>query len=195
MENFEEQIIESPVTEVTEAAPEAEAREETSPEAPAGEAESAADPVPALEERVAALEEALARQTEQYMQREQDLALRRHFSSLEKQAEELRQSFPDFELAKELEDPVFVKLTSPQVGVPVEIAYYVTHHRQLAEASAQAAAQMLGNSVQAGRNMPTENGTVARESPPGGFIPLAKLSPEERKLRMDMIRRGDIRFD
>ncbi len=154
-----------------------------------------ARPAQGLEERIAALEEALARQTEQYMQREQDLALRQHFSSLEKQAEELRESFPDFDLMGALDDPMFVKLTSPEVGLPVNVAYFAVNYRQLNEANARAAAEKLGNSLQAGRNMPSENGSIQRAAPDGSYRPLAELSPEERKLRMDMIRSGKLRFD
>ena len=148
-----------------------------------------------IEDRLAALEEALAKQNEQYMQREQDLALRQHFSGIEKQAEALKETFPDFDLRAELADPVFVRLTSPMVGLTVEDAYYAIHHREITEANAQAAAQMLGNSVQAGRNMPNENGSIQRGTPEGSYRPLADLSPEERKLRMDMIRSGKLRFD
>ena len=211
MENLEEQIIESPETAPAEesipeqgqeqgnleAAPEAE--KAAPPEAPeedeVKEQENTPGPAQGLEERIAALEEALARQTEQYMQREQDLALRQHFSSLEKQAEELRESFPDFDLMAALEDPMFVKLTSPEVGLPVNVAYFAVNYRQLNEANAQAAAEKLGNSLQAGRNMPSENGSIQRTAPEAGYRPLAELSPEERKLRMDMIRSGKIRFD
>ncbi len=148
-----------------------------------------------IEDRLAALEEALAKQNEQYMQREQDLALRQHFNGIQKQAEALRETFPDFDLRTELADPVFVRLTSPMVGLSVEDAYYAIHHREITEAGAQAAAEALGNSIQAGKNMPNENGSVQRGTPDGSYRPLAELSPEERKLRMDMIRSGKLRFD
>ena len=170
MENLEEQIIESPETApaeenipeqgqgspepaVGEPEPRIEDQDQSGEEK--SEQEKAPGPAQGLEERIAALEEALARQTEQYMQREQDLALRQHFSSLEKQAEELRESFPDFDLMAALEDPMFVKLTSPEVGLPVNVAYFAVNYRQLNEANAQAAAEKLGNSLQAGRNMPS----------------------------------------
>ena len=200
MENLEEQIIESPETApaeenipeqgqggpepvVVEPEPRIEEQDRSGEEG--SEQEKAPGPAQSLEERIAALEEALARQTEQYMQREQDLALRQHFSSLEKQAEELRESFPDFDLMAALENPMFVKLTSPEVGLPVNVAYFAVNYRQLNEANARAAAEKLGNSLQAGRQMPSENGSIQRGTPEGSYRPLADLSPEERKLRMD----------
>lgn len=154
-----------------------------------------ADQAPSIEERLAALEEALRRQSNLLAQREQEAALRQHFIALEKQGEALKESFPGFDLRAELNDPLFVRLTSPMVGLSVEDAYYAIHHREITEAGAQEAAEKLGNSLQAGRAMPFENGTVARESPQGGFRPLAELSPEERKMRMDLIRSGKLRFD
>ena len=162
---------------------------------PEPEKEPEAEKPGSLEERLAALEEALARQNELYMQREQDLALRQHFSALEKQAETMRETFPGFDLKTELNDPVFVRLTSPMVGLSVEDAYYAIHHREITGEAARAAAEMIGNSVQAGRNMPNENGAVQRGTPEGGYRPLAELSPEERRMRMDMIRSGKLRFD
>ena len=149
---------------------------------------------PTVEQRLAALEEALARQSEMLARREQDLAMRQHFSALEKQAEAMKETFPDFDLRTELNDPVFVRLTSPMVGLSVEDAYFAVHHREITEANAQAAAEALGNSVQAGRSMPQENGSIRRGTPEGGYRPLAELSPEERKLRMDLIRSGKLRF-
>ena len=91
--------------------------------------------------------------------------------------------------------PNSISSSWPMVGLSVEDAYYAIHHREITGAAAQAAAEMIGNSVQAGRNMPNENGSVQRGTPVGGFRPLGELSPEERKLRMDLIRSGKLRFD
>ena len=147
-----------------------------------------------VEERIAALEEALQKQNELLLRREQEIVMRQHFSTLEQQGEAMKEQFPAFDLKAELADPMFVKLTSPMVGLSVEDAYYALHHEQITAAGAQAAAEMLGNSVKAGKAMPLENGGIQR-SAPEGFKPLAELSPEERKFRMDLIRSGKLRFD
>ncbi len=172
--------------------------EEPEPE-PAGiepepEQEPDAGGGPSVEERIAALEEALQKQNELLLRREQDLVMRQHFSALEQQGEAMKEHFPAFDLRAELADPMFVRLTSPGVGLSVEDAYYALHHGEITAAGAQAAAEMLGNSVKAGKAMPAENGGVQRGAPEG-FRPLAELSPEERKLRMEMIRSGKLRFD
>ena len=147
-----------------------------------------------VEERIAALEEALQKQNELLLRQEQEIVMRQHFSTLEQQGEAMKEQFPAFDLKAELADPMFVKLTSPMVGLSVEDAYYALHHEQITAAGAQAAAEMLGNSVKAGKAMPLENGGIQR-SAPEGFKPLAELSPEERKFRMDLIRSGKLRFD
>ena len=139
-------------------------------------------------QRLERLEQELAR-------RDAESMIRTHFDGLQRQAEALKQSFPDFDLQKELGDPVFLRLTSPQVGLSLEDAYYALHHREIDAAGAQAMAEKLGNSVMAGKGLPAENGTVSRESPETGYRPLRELSPEERKLRMDLIRSGKLRFD
>ena len=149
---------------------------------------------PSVEERIAALEEALQKQNELLLRREQDIVMRQHFSTLEQQGEAMKDRFPAFDLKAELADPMFVKLTSPMVGLSVEDAYYALHHGEITAAGAQAAAELLGNSVKAGKAMPAENGGIQR-SAPEGFKPLAELSPEGRKLKMDLIRSGKLRFD
>ena len=160
------------------------------PPSPQGEGQD----TPSIEDRLAALEEALQKQNELLLRREQDIAMRQHFTALEQQGEAMKEQFPAFDLKAELADPLFVKLTSPMVGLSVEDAYYALHHDQITAAGAQAAAELLGNSVKAGKAMPMENGGVQRGTPEG-FKPLAELSPEERKFRMDLIRSGKLRFD
>ena len=164
----------------TEAEHEAEPEAEEPPEEKAPEESS-------LEARLERLEKEFAR-------RENELFIKAHFESLERQAETLKESFPEFDLRTELGDPVFLRLTSPEIGLSVEDAYHALHHREIAEAGAKAAAEMIGNSVKAGKSMPQENGTVQRGTPQG-FRALAELSPEERKIRMDLIRSGRLRFD
>ena len=167
----EELLKEKPTTE---AAPEPEEKEtlpepepvtegpEPGPERPEPGKEPEAEKAGTIEERLAALEEALARQNELYMQREQDLALRQHFSALEKQAETMRETFPGFDLRTELNDPVFVRLTSPMVGLSVEDAYFAVHHKELAPQmmayGMQRAKNQMAQSIMANGARPREGG-------------------------------------
>ena len=80
-----------------------------------------------------------------------------HFASLQQQAEAFAASVPDFDLGRELENPAFVRLTAPNVGISLEDAYY-TVHRQ--EQEAKTAAQ-IANAIRAGALRPEENGVGA----------------------------------
>lgn len=80
----------------------------------------------------------------------EEATLRAHFDSLQRQANDLRRQFPDFDLGRALEDPVFLRLTAPGIGVSLEDAYYATHRNQLRQ-----------NIAQAARSRPQENGTGA----------------------------------
>lgn len=43
-----------------------------------------------------------------------------HILGLQQQAEAMRESWPDFDLVKELQNPVFLQLTAPGTGIGVE---------------------------------------------------------------------------
>ena len=94
-----------------------------------------------------------------------DQALRRHYQSLLQQSEEMKKTFPGFDLARELQNPAFVRLTAPG-AVSVEDAYYAVHRKQLQGAAMQVAArktaQKLSNAIMAGSRRPQENGTAAQ---------------------------------
>ena len=129
-------------------------------------------------EREAKRREAEANQTiEQQM-------LQNHFAKLQAQAAALQQSIPGFNLEKELQNEQFFRMTSPQGGLSVEQAYYALHHNEIMQArvsaAAQRTAQALSASIQSGRSMPMENGTVNRASPPLKEKAYHEMSQQER---------------
>lgn len=85
-----------------------------------------------------------------------------HFRGMREQAEKLKEIFPGFDLAKELQDPAFARMTHPRVGLSVEDAYYVRHRDQIQgaamEAAARITAEKLSRSIQAGAGRPQEAG-------------------------------------
>lgn len=107
-----------------------------------------------------------ARDTERATRAEKDAredrALREHFSRLQREAEKMKEIFPGFDLKKELKNPVFLRMTSPRVGVSVEDAYFATHRNEIQAASMQAAAQKtaekLSADIRSGQRRPVENG-------------------------------------
>ena len=86
--------------------------------------------------------------------------MREHFGSLTQQAEELKAKYPDFDLQKELGNREFFRLTSPDVGVSVEDAFFAVHHKELAPQmmayGMDRARQQMGQTLQARGNRPAE---------------------------------------
>jgi hypothetical protein len=87
----------------------------------------------------------------------------RHIQGLIAQGEKLKATFPNFDLRTEMQNPVFQRLTSPEVGIDVETAYWTLHRQELQTAAMQVAAQKtsqkLSQSIQSGINRPAENGS------------------------------------
>ena len=89
-----------------------------------------------------------------------------HFRKLETQGNELKKTFKNFDLMKELQNPVFARMTSPGVGLSVEDAYYAVHRKEIQTAAMQIAtqktAQQMSAAIQAGQRRPSENGTSSQ---------------------------------
>ena len=89
-----------------------------------------------------------------------------HIENMHREGEKLRAVFPNFDLRRELSDPVFRKLTSPAVGLSVEDAYYTVHRRELEsfamQKAAKDAAEKTAAAVRAGQKRPTENGSSSQ---------------------------------
>ena len=94
--------------------------------------------------------------------REESDGLRGHWEGLREQASRLRESYPDFDLGKELENPTFLRMTGPEMNIPVETAYYALHKDELMnramELAAKATEEKLASAMQSNRERPAENG-------------------------------------
>lgn len=80
-------------------------------------------------------------QEEQRSKQERSLQLQQHFYGMQQQANKLREVFPDFDLEKELQDPVFLDRTLPEKKMSVEDAYWSIHHGEIMEKQAEAIAK------------------------------------------------------
>ncbi len=122
--------------------------------------------------RIDRLEADKRRNDAREQKQQQDLKLRQHIASVRQQAEELKAKIPGFDLDREMQNPAFARMTAPGGGLSVEQAFWALHHDEVTQArqvqTAQQVASALSKSVQAGRNMPQENGTRARAS--GGAV-------------------------
>lgn len=139
-------------------------------------------------------------QRDEMQQKEQDSIqeqmLREHFGKLSQQAEAMRQSYPDFDLQKELENRDFLKLTSPDVGLSVEDAYFAVHHKELAPQmmayGMQRAKQQMGQTLQAQRNRPAEGAMSSRGQGPASQIKIdpRSMTRKEREEIKRQVRMG-----
>ena len=136
---------------------------------------------------------------DEMQQREQesmeDMQLREHFGNLAQQAEDLKAKYPDFDLQKELENREFFRLTSPDVGVSVEDAYFAVHHRELAPQmmayGMERAKQQMGQTLQAQRNRPAEGAMRGQGQPAASLkIDPRNLTPQERAEIKRQVRLG-----
>ena len=96
---------------------------------------------------------------------QREAALRQHFFRLTRQAEELKRTFPEFDLMREMQNPAFMRMTAPGTGVSVKDAFYAVHGEEIQRESMRYAAVQAGRriaaSVQAGASRPLENGVQA----------------------------------
>lgn len=117
--------------------------------------------------------------------------IQQHIQRLEQQGEELKKTFPSFDLRKELQNPAFARMTAPNVGISVADAYYAVHRNEIQTAAMQVAAQKtaqkISNSIQAGQRRPAENGTSG-QAPSVTTFDYRNASKEQRDALKKRIR-------
>lgn len=108
----------------------------------------------------------LERENAAYKQQEaknaEEMLMRSHFGKLAEQVAGMADIYPNVDLATELRNPTFFRLTSPAVGIDVKTAYEIVHKAELESAvvshAVQQTAQKMANAVQSGAQRPRENG-------------------------------------
>ena len=127
----------------------------------------------ALKQREDALSESL-----------EEMTMRRHVEKMNSDAADLKKSFKDFDLQKELQNPRFAAMVSPGGGLSVTEAYYAIHHREIEEAkeaeTARNVAKAFSNSIQSGRQLPVENGMNSRNPSPAPNKSYRQMTAAER---------------
>lgn len=139
----------------------------------------------------AALAEAITRQNQPQETPQQRFMA--HIRKLQHQAQDFQTVVPGFDLRQELRNPLFVRLTSPGVGLSVEDAFYAVHRKAMQEKSMEAAAQqatrMISNAIASGSHRPEESGTAA-QAPSVSRFDYRNATPEQRKQLKDAIRKA-----
>ena len=135
-----------------------------------------------------------ARQQRQQAQTLEQQKFQQHIVKLEQQAKAMKKVFPNFDLRTELQNPSFARMTSPNVGISVEDAYYTVHRNEIQTAAmqvtAQKTAQKISNAIASGSRRPNENGTSG-QAPSVTTFDYRSMSPEQRKALKDRIRSGE----
>ena len=111
-----------------------------------------------------------------------------HFAALEKQSQELKEKFPSFDLAKALQNPVFLQLTAPGTGITVADAYYALHREEIEKAQASETARKIVSAIQSGSRRPLEAGT-AGQGPTMTTFHYGSASKEQREAFKKELRR------
>lgn len=96
---------------------------------------------------------------------EQERQAREHIQRMVTDFQKVKEAFPNADLRTELQNPAFVRLTSPEVGVSVNDAYWLIHRNEIEpqamQFAAQKAQQKLSQAIQSGKSRPAENGSKA----------------------------------
>ena len=75
---------------------------------------------------------------------------------------DVKSVFPNADIRAEFQNPQFVRLTSPEVGLSAKDAYWLIHRQEIeamsAQTIAQKAQQKLSMAIQSGMSRPVENG-------------------------------------
>ena len=126
----------------------------------------------------------------------QEQAIQQHFIKLEQQGEAMKKVFPNFDLRTELKNPAFARMTSPNVCISVEDAYYAVHRNEIQTAAmqvtAQKTAEKISNAIQSGSRRPNESGTSS-QAPSVSTFDYRNASREQREALKQRIRQAAAR--
>ena len=143
------------------------------------------------------VEEDNRRYKEQEQKSIEDQMLHNHYQKLVQQGEELKKMFPGFDLQEELKDPRFMRLTSPNVGLSVEDAFYAIHGKNVAAESMKAgmerAQKQLGQTIRAQGMRPVE-GAAHGQGQPAAAAPMdfRNMSRSQREQFRNQVKAGRV---
>lgn len=102
------------------------------------------------------------------------------FAQWDKEAEELKNIYPSFDVMEEQQNEQFVKLLG--AGVPMRTAYEVAHKDEIIRSAmsftAEKTAEKVANSVRSNASRPSENG-LSSTSASVNSLDINKLTPEQ----------------
>jgi len=120
-----------------------------------------------------------------------DMRIREHFTRLARQAQAAKERYPDFDLSREMENPVFARLTAPGVGIDPETAYEVVHGRSLRTLQRHEDIRRIAHAVASGSLRPDENALMGSQAAPGIATDPRNLSPQARQDIRRRVEKGE----
>ena len=128
-------------------------------------------------------------------QAQEELGIQNHLRNLAMQGEQLKQTFPDFDLRKELNNDAFRRLTSPNIGMSVEDAYFVVHRKELMPqvmaAGVRTAQTRIAQSLQANGARPMEGAMQGASTAADVHISPKQMTRAQRQALKDRARMGE----
>ena len=137
-------------------------------------------------------DQAIARE----QQNREKMALREHIMGLVQQGEELKKTFPDFNFDTEVQNPVFRRLTGPEVGLSVADAYFAIHRNELTPQlmgyGMRRAQSQMAQTLQAQQMRPAEGAMRNQGQAADVRLNPAKLTRKEREEIKRQVRLGKV---
>ena len=128
-------------------------------------------------------------------QAQQEFEIQNHLRNLAMQGEELKKTFPDFDLRRELGNEAFRRMTSPNVGMSVEDAYFAVHRKELMPqvmaAGVQTAQRRIAQSLQANGARPMEGAMQGNSTAADVHISPKNMTRPQRQALKDRARMGE----
>lgn len=128
----------------------------------------------------------------------QERAATQQMDAWAREASDMRQTYPTFDLMEELGNPLFVSLMTardPKARLGLRAAYEACHHealcRQAAATAARRAEVRLTQSIRAGSHRPAESAAGGAAGAHTGRVDVAKLTRAEREALERRAMRGE----
>lgn len=142
-----------------------------------------------IEEELYLLQRKDAERNADYEKRVKDIELKKIEAELEKEAKELKEVYPEFDVEKELENPTFQTLVNS--GIPMKTAYEAIHLEEIKKAGEKNAQKKALSEYKKTALRPEENGISLKQ---GGILRAGvhSLSKKDREELAKRARKGEI---
>ena len=120
-----------------------------------------------------------------------DRRMQAHYAALAARGEALKAEYPDFDLAREMEDPTFARLTAPGVDIDPGTAYEIVHRHALQKARRSADLLRAAQAVSAGSLRPDESALTGTRAAAAVRTDPRNLSSQDRKDIRRRVERGE----